>query len=91
MKVSDFDIDFDSGSLFTCCMSDVMGRQDEDAFENMIIECDECGAVRKKRWCSYVESGMSNMNGMNDKLFYALTITAAFLALSIFYVLAARL
>jgi len=42
MKVSDFEIDFSSG-LFTCCMSDVMERKDEDTYEGHIISCEECG------------------------------------------------
>lgn len=51
MKVSDFEVDFDSGNLFTCCMSDVMERSEEEAKENMIIECEHCGARMRLEKC----------------------------------------
>jgi hypothetical protein len=45
MKVSDFEVCFGRGSVcFTCCMGHILGN-DEPAFENMEIECDECGAT----------------------------------------------
>ena len=43
MKVSDYEVSFQEGSLFTCCMVDVLNRSDEDAYEGMVIECNECG------------------------------------------------
>lgn len=43
MRVSDYEVSFEEGGLFTCCMDDVAGRSDEEATEGMIIECDECG------------------------------------------------
>lgn len=41
MKVSDFEIDFESG-VFTCCLDHVMNCDDK-AREGMEIECDHCG------------------------------------------------
>jgi ssDNA-binding Zn-finger/Zn-ribbon topoisomerase 1 len=60
MKVSDFDVDFSQGGLYNCCMEDVMARENEDAHEGMVIECNECGesmVLRKAKngklmWCS---------------------------------------
>ena len=39
-KVSEFDIDWNSG-VFTCCADHVMTCQD-DAHEGMVITCDHC-------------------------------------------------
>lgn len=43
MKVSDFDIDWSSGRLYNCCWDDIQARENENAHEGMIIECNECG------------------------------------------------
>ena len=61
MKVRDFDVDFSSPGLLTCCLDDVMNNSSE-AKEGMVIECQDCGAkmILQNRggtlkWCAYEE------------------------------------
>lgn len=41
MRVSDFDLDWEYGGLFTCCMSHVM-EDNRQAHEGMVIRCAHC-------------------------------------------------
>lgn len=41
-KVSQFDLDWDSGLAFNCCLDEITNN-DQDAFEGMRIQCPECG------------------------------------------------
>lgn len=50
MKVRDYEIDYDSGGLFTCCQDHVMNCDDE-AEEGDEITCEHCGATMVLRKC----------------------------------------
>lgn len=45
MKVKDYEVDFNSG-LMTCCWNEILENND-DAYEGMILECEECGLEMK--------------------------------------------
>lgn len=52
MKVGDYEVDYNSGHIFSCCEDHIREHKNERTYDGHIISCEFCGAKMKLTSCN---------------------------------------